>query len=328
MTKISIIIPLRNAQNWIGAALTSLKNQSYADFEAIIVDDGSTDESATIAAKFCDEDGRFILVRQPQGGVSIARNLGIDKATGDWIAFLDADDMLREDALATLVDLQTKTGADIVAARYLRTRTPEKEISFDPGNALYQSPNAFAHFSTLDSDEAIRIGLYQKRILNSPGGVLYRKTIFEDGLRFRNCRYEDLDFFYRAFEKAAKICVSDAIVYLYRDCPGSFINSWTARRLDALSVTDEICRHFKLRADERLLRAADDRRFAAHFNMLLEMTRRNVENPAQINRCIRVIRELRKAELADPDVRLKNKLGALLSYLGSPAIKLLCKLSR
>lgn len=319
---------MHNAGPWVGEALESLRGQTFRSLEAIIVDDGSTDASAEVCRRFCALDPRFRLIIQENEGVSAARNRGVEEARADWIAFMDADDVMPVDALETLVGLQRRTEAGIVAGTYVRTDSPARENNFDPGNALYRRPNAVAAYTVVDSDEAIRLGLYQKRILNTPCGMLFPKSVFSEGVLFRPGRYEDLDFFYRAFEKVGKVCVSDAIVYFYRDTPGSFINSWSPARLDVLDVTDRLLNHMESRGNPALIRAAEDRRFAAHYNMLLEMTRSGFDSDVLRNRCRRVIEKYREAELKDPASRLKNKLGALLSYMGMPAIKAICKLSR
>ena len=313
--RISVIVPVYNSEEWLREALESLEIQTYADFEAVLVDDGSTDGSGAICREFCRKDARFRLISQTNSGVSAARNAGIDAAAGEWIAFLDADDMLAPDALETLMRHALSSGALITVGKYIRG-IPSGVSDGD------------GHVMTVDSDTAILIGLYQTKILNSPCGVLYKTSIFSGGdrLRFRKCRYEDLDLFYQAFERTEKVCILDRTVYYYRDTPGSFINSWSDARLDVLDVTDRIVDHMAGRS-RALLRAAEDRRFAAHFNMLLEMTSHEIDNPEQQARCLRVIRNQRLKELTDGKVRIKNKLGALISYLGMPAIRMICRLS-
>ncbi len=310
---ISVIVPVYNGEEWLGEALESLKGQTYGDFEAIIVDDGSTDNSAAIAKTFCAADSRFRLISQPNAGVSAARNHGIDLAKGEWIAFMDADDIMPLDALEVMMNHAQKSDAGIVAGGYVRG-IPSK------------MPSGEGHAMTVTSETATLIGLYQKKILNNPWGMLFHSSIFKGDtpLRFRKCRYEDLDLFYQAFERTDKVCILDRTVYFYRDTPGSFINTWSDARFDVLDVTDRMVQHFADRSPA-LLRAANDRRFSAHFNILVEMLRHGIDNPKQRERCIKVIKEQRGKALADGNVRIKNKLGALASYLGMPAIKLLCK---
>ena len=312
---ISIIVPVYNAEVWLRDALQSILYQTYTDFEVVMVNDGSTDGSEKICRDFADSDPRFRLISQPNSGVSAARNNGIDHANGEWIAFMDADDIMPPDALAVMMSHAGKSDAKIIAGNFSR-------------GIPHTLPKGDGHSMTIPSDTAIMIGLYQMRILNNPWGMLFHSSVFggKKPLRFRKCRYEDLDLFYRAFERVDKVCILDRNVYFYRDTPGSFINKWSDARLDVLDVTDRMAEHMSHRSP-RLLRAAQDRRFSAHFNMLIEMERHGIDNPEQKKRCLRVIREERMRELTDGKVRLKNKLGALASFLGMPAIKILCRLS-
>lgn len=310
---ISVIVPLYNPGALLAGALDSLRNQSYSCFEAILVDDGSTDSSPILCRQYAEQDSRFRYVRQSNAGVSAARNKGIDLAQGSWIAFMDADDLLPQDALQKMIDSAAKSECLITAGLYSREM---------PSNSSLK----YSRILTMTSEEAIMIGLYQKRILNNPWGVLFHWSVFEGKvpLRFRNCRYEDLDLFYRAFEKVPRICIVESIVYVYRDNPSSFINTWSDSRLDVLDVTDRIVSHMEAH-NPKLVEAAEDRRFSAHCNMLVEMMRLGIRNPEARNRCIKVIKERRAAELLNPNVRIKNKIGALASYVAIPIIRLLCR---
>lgn len=310
---ISVIVPIYNGGGWLRPALESLRKQTFGDFEVIMVNDGSTDHSEQVCKEFSESDSRFRLVTQPNAGVSAARNHGIDIAKGEWIAFMDADDVMPSDALEIMMMHAQESGAGIVAGGY--TRSVPTKMPTGNGSAM-----------TVPSDTAIMIGLYQKKILNNPWGILFHTSVFngKHPLRFRKCRYEDLDLFYQAFERVDKVCIIDRVVYFYRDTPGSFINKWSEARLDVLDVTDRIADHMKNRSPE-LYKAALDRRFSAHFNILVEMLRNGIDNPEQRERCLKIIKEQRFNELTDGNVRIKNKLGALVSYLGMPAIRLLCK---
>lgn len=101
---ISIIIPIYNARTYLMECLHSVLQQSYPNFEVICVDDGSTDESGMICQRLAEQDGRLKYLRQENAGVSAARNLGLDYATGDYICFVDADDCIAKDFLSTLLN--------------------------------------------------------------------------------------------------------------------------------------------------------------------------------------------------------------------------------
>jgi glycosyltransferase involved in cell wall biosynthesis len=97
----SVIVPVHNRSRLLTETLESIKAQSLGDFEVIVVDDGSTDETADVAREYCASDSRFSFLSQSKSGVSAARNLGMSKATGEWMLFLDSDDLMMPDALET-----------------------------------------------------------------------------------------------------------------------------------------------------------------------------------------------------------------------------------
>ncbi|MFW5510256.1 MAG: glycosyltransferase family 2 protein, partial [Prevotella sp.] len=96
---ISIIIPIYNVEKYLRQCLDSVVNQTYQDWEAILVDDGSSDSSPAICDEYAKKDSRFKVLHQANGGVSSARNIGLNKSHGEWLIFLDADDMLKNNAL-------------------------------------------------------------------------------------------------------------------------------------------------------------------------------------------------------------------------------------
>jgi glycosyltransferase involved in cell wall biosynthesis len=102
---VSVIIPAFNPAGMIEQALRSVQTQTINNFEVIVVDDGSTDDTAAITQRFCDGDSRFFLVEQPHGGLSAARNTAIARARGEFIAFLDADDVWLPEKLARQIEL-------------------------------------------------------------------------------------------------------------------------------------------------------------------------------------------------------------------------------
>ena len=290
--KVSIIVPAYNAAPYIGECLASIAAQTWRDFEVLVVDDGSTDGTADVAGKFCSHDPRFTLIRASHGGVSAARNLGIERARGEWIGFADADDCLHPHALESLLETARGSGADVAVG------VMESGSEFKPLDTRSKaSPIIW------DYTEAMRASLYQTHILNSPCGMLMRRTLLGQR-RFREgIRYEDLDAYYRFYEGAHRIAWLPETVYFYRRNGESFINTWNPARLDVLDVTDRLLDYMRERHPE-LVRAAEDRRFSAHFNMLLLMLRHGSSDTESLDRCRRVIRRYRARTLTDPRVRL------------------------
>ena len=127
MPKFSIIIPLYNAEPHIAQCLDSIAQQTYTDFEVIMVDDGSTDNSAAICTEMQRHDSRFFYIYQENGGVSSARNVGIAKATGEWLCFVDADDVLYPATLSTYYNMVSRQDADMAMGSYVLDSNIPKE---------------------------------------------------------------------------------------------------------------------------------------------------------------------------------------------------------
>lgn len=127
---ISIIIPVYNAEKYLRQCLDSIQQQTYPDWEAILVDDGSSDGSPAICDEYAQKDGRFRVVHQANAGVSSARNVGLNNAHGEWITFLDADDRLKNNALEYYAD-HVNENIDMVMAGYV-SLDDESNVIFEP----------------------------------------------------------------------------------------------------------------------------------------------------------------------------------------------------
>ena len=114
MPKVSIIVPVYNAENAIERCIDSILNQEYQDFELLLIDDGSKDSSPKILDRRAAEDDRIIVIHKANSGVSDTRNTGIDKAQGTYIQFLDADDWITNDSTKMLVRTAEERDADLV----------------------------------------------------------------------------------------------------------------------------------------------------------------------------------------------------------------------
>jgi CDP-glycerol glycerophosphotransferase len=118
--RISVIVPIYNVERYLEQSLESAANQTFGDLEVIMVDDGSTDASAEIARGFAARDERFTLLTQANGGLSAARNTGLPHATGEYLAFLDSDDVLPPDAYERLLAALESSGSDFATGNVHR----------------------------------------------------------------------------------------------------------------------------------------------------------------------------------------------------------------
>lgn len=307
MPQISVVIPVYNAEKYLGECIDSVLAQLFADFEVVIVDDGSTDSSSDIVNAYASRDKRVRYIRQTNAGPSAARNTGIDAAEGDWLVFVDSDDTLMPNALQRFVETARKTSADIVCSGFTTGGSKARKQKSDP--------------LVLTPVEAIRDIYYQKRIDPAPWAKMYRKSVW-NGVRFRTgIIYEDLDSVFPVFRNARGVAYIPDRLYFYRPTPSSLMRTFHPARFDVLDVTRRIEDNCKLH-EPALLRAAADRRLSACFNMLglIAAHKTGKRYEAHLQECRDVVKRYRLDSLTDPHVRFKNKAGILLSYMGYPVM--------
>ena len=223
LKKISLIIPCYNSALYLAETLDSVLNQSYLNWECLIVDDGSIDDTAKVAELYVQKDSRFIYLRKDNGGVSSARNLGLRNAIGDYIQFLDSDDLMGKEKLTLHVDfLITNPTVHIVysGSRYFDTMKPERKKIFGRGNFL-----GTIEITMYDIDVLRSVLIRNPFITSAP---LYRKNVFEIvGMYDESMRYlEDWDFQVR--------CASKNLVFHYT---GYFPDTAIFVRLHETSLT-------------------------------------------------------------------------------------------
>lgn len=304
---ISVIVPLYNVEMYISACLDSILSQSYRNIEVIVVNDGSTDFSLQIAETYSEKDDRVKVYSFENAGLAEARNRGLAVATGEYLTFVDSDDMLLPDALETMVKNIREENADLIEGEIIRGTIHSETVKVKKYKKISYTP-----------EKAIEDVLYQKRLLPSAWGKLYKKELF-DNLSFeKGILYEDLNLFYKIFERCHKIVWIDFPVYFYRITEGSILNTWRKERLDVLKVTENLENYISEKYPS-LLFSAQDRRLSANFNMLALCSIHKEKESA--DRCWEHIKKNRISSLKNPKVRMKNKAGVLLSYLGKPILK-------
>ena len=165
---ISVIIPAWNAAETIAETLESLLAQTYSSWEAIVVDDGSSDETAAIAASFAERDARIRVISQPQGGVSAARNAGIALARYDWLLFLDADDWILPQHLERMTDaLMSNPDLDAVHCGWTRVASDGK---LDAEQRCHQSGELFDVFARTNAFATTSVCVVRRSLVEAVGG--------------------------------------------------------------------------------------------------------------------------------------------------------------
>lgn len=240
MDKVSIILPAFNAGKTIETSIHSLIHQSYANLEIIVIDDGSTDDTLMKSNSF--KDKRIMVVSQPNQGVSVARNIGITRSTGDVIMFLDADDLLHPNTIEYVMDTFIRNSCDIVQFAIQEFTDNLPQIADDKCVCTETITGRVAN---------LRLVQPGSQPYSSVCNKAYRKENIINYCFKENIRYEDEDWLYRVYETTNSICILENKMYFYFINPISFMNSsWNEHKLDFVEVFEEKMDYFKIKDPE------------------------------------------------------------------------------
>ena len=220
--KLNIIIPVYNVRQWLEETVNSVLAQTFRDFELILVNDGSTDGSGELCDTFALADSRVSVIHQENAGVSAARNTGLDAATGEFIGWVDSDDIIEADMFQQLVSLAESHQADIVQCRHDRAcalNNAERN-----GSASVMDGDAFVRrmFTKQGGDYTNQVALWSK---------IYRRELWDD-IRFPvGMVYEDEMQTYKVCLKANKIVETEDILYHYVRRENSIITGKNHKKL-------------------------------------------------------------------------------------------------
>ena len=228
---VSIITPVYNAAKRLSCCLESICSQTFADLQIVLVDDGSTDETPAICEEASRHDARICVVRQDNAGPAAARNAGLDAATGEWIAFVDADDRIEPCYIETLLSLAQSKRADIVASDCMFFEHGiTRRFGMTVPNRIY------------DSREKLWGAFLSDELAWSLWAKLYRAELF-DGMRFDAEDYiaEDLDMNARLFMREhVRLATSGCTGYEYHIEECSVDHMFTKRHLRQLEVFERV----------------------------------------------------------------------------------------
>ena len=193
MPELSVIVPVYNAEKYLHKCVDSILNQTYRDFELLLVDDGSPDQCGRICDAYATQDPRVKVIHKPNGGVSEARNVGLDKAKGNYISFIDPDDWVEPDLFRSTIDFCKTKQTDIVCFEVCEVRKNKKKFHY-----------RFAENKIFAAQDALQ-KILTDIIDNSPCNKIYKKAVW-NGVRFPvGRRFEDVATIYKTFYNADRI---------------------------------------------------------------------------------------------------------------------------
>lgn len=233
---VSLIIPVYNVEKYLEKALKSVENQTFKDFEVIIVDDGSTDNSMEIINEFCERNSNFKLITQKNSGPAVARNTALSISKGAYIAFMDSDDYIEPNFLESLYSAATKHNADIACCNF-NNYYPKKNLKiYLPFNS---SPGVYSRKKALKK-LILDIGMHYF-VWNK---LCKREIFFNNNLKFDDMYFEDISISPKMFYYAKKIVLIRDPLYNYTSRENSILHSITTKKTNDFIKSLGIIRNF------------------------------------------------------------------------------------
>lgn len=268
MDLITVIIPVYNVEKYLKECLESIINQTYKNLEIILIDDGSTDASGEICDEYSKRDNRIRVVHKANGGLSSARNLGLDIANGEYVTFIDSDDYIDLEFMKTLHHLCIKNSADIVECEFIRFE-----------NSVVNTFN-LKSVSTIDiyTIEDRRRHVYMKHSIAC--NKMYKHYIFEE-LRFPIGKINEDEY---VTYKALYYCKGKSVylslpLYFYRCNPNSITGKkFSSKRFDAFDAFEERKRFYSERNECDLFWETVEL-YQRVLKKYYYLTKCNIENP-------------------------------------------------
>ena len=306
MPEISVIIPVYNTERYLTECLESVLAQSFRDFEAIIVNDGSTDKSAGIIDAFAKRDSRIVVLRQENKGLSEARNAGIGIAKGNWITFVDSDDTIAPPFLETL---------------FHEVREQEADIACSGKQFLYKAPDgerkATGKYTVkgMTPTEALANALYQNdRPDYSAWNKLYARNLWENRRFKPGIFFEDMEAIPQVLLDAKRVVFIDAPLYQNRRHQESILATpYDLKKAGLLDIAEATCT--RLEGKGKVLEAAAySNLFSASCSILMRTPDNEIFADYR-KRAYGWIKKGRLSSLFNRKNRLKNKVVAAMAFL-------------
>ncbi len=310
---ISIIVPVYNIENYITKCIESIIAQDYSDKELILVDDGSTDHSGEICDRYAACYPWITVLHDENAGLSEARNRGMRVCNGEWIVFVDGDDFVDKKYLSILYNIAEKSRADIVCCQFYKVD--------DTVETPFNSEHEYSYV-TKDRDSAVRDLLYQRTILTSAWGKLFKTVLFKDIFFPVGKIHEDVGTIYKLFFLADVVACTECKLYYYLRRNDSIVHqNFSPKKMDAIEFTQETIDFCKA-GYPQFLPAAISRHFSACFQVISVHGIKSYQQ--YYDYLIQEIKKYRKQVLMDKEARFINRMAALISLVSVRLAVRLC----
>ena len=311
MKLVSVIVPIYNVEDYLRHCLDSIISQTYQNLEIILVDDGSKDNSGKICDEYAERDKRIKIIHKKNGGLSDARNAGLDIAKGAFITLIDSDDWVDSDYVEQQVEGIEENDADMAITSH-KVHYKKRVIDY-----------ATKEHKTYKPEEVLERILYSKGVDLSAWAKLYRAELF-DNIRYPKGRlYEDAATTYKLIDRSKKIVINSISTYNYRMNDKSISRcDFNPKKMDLIVSTKEMVDFVRAKYPH-LARACKRRLKYSELSTYAQLAKSKKLYPEYQEKLSRMIRKGRLSVIIDPKTPSRDKLGLLFSVLGFRMFKLI-----
>ena len=270
---VSIIIPVYNVEDYLKRCVDSIIGQTYKNIEIILIDDGSTDKSGNICDDYLKADKRIKVIHKKNGGLSDARNFGLNISQGDYVCFVDSDDFVSELYVEKLLENSLRTGADVCACNfYYIDEFNKKWIKAEKQEKIYKSDEAIKDIFTVKQNTEVMVW-----------NKIYKKELFDkNDIKFPVGKiHEDNFTTYKIYDKANYVSlINDKLYYYYQRSDSIMGKAFNKKRFDILIALKEIKKYFS--KDNRLQKEVQCNELLINISLLNNMIKANYSKKMQL----------------------------------------------
>lgn len=307
---VSVIVPVYNVEEYLDTCIKSIINQEYTNLEILLIDDGSTDSCLKICNDYAKVDDRIKVIHKENGGLSDARNVGIENCNGSYITFIDSDDYIEKNYISMLYSLIKEYSADISMGKQY-VHYPKKII--DTGS--YKTLKMNAH-------ETLEKMMYSEDVDVSAWAKLYKTELF-DNIRFPKGRlYEDSATTYKLIDKSQCIVLKSIPIYNYIIRNSSITNNAFAKqKMDLIVSTKEMTTYVSEKYPD-LKDSCDRRLMYAYLSTLVQYNKTKSAERHYFDELWKYIKENRKKVLRDKRIPKRDRIALISTYFGAGFFKI------
>lgn len=304
LSLISVIVPVYKTREYLTRCVNSLLEQTYTNLEILLIDDGSPDGAGELCDYFASNDKRVRVIHKQNGGISDARNCGLDNFKGEYFVFVDSDDYVRADYVEYLYRLVCDFDCKLAVCGY--------DVLFTDGNSIKRADDARY---TVSAKECLEKLFYDEFVTVGPWAKIYSRELIGD-IRYPVGKlFEDAGTTYRFMMKCDKIAFGEASKYYYAVRSQSIVTSdFNPNKLDLIEMSDQMCDAAEERWPE-LAAASLRRRVYVRFSTINQMLNTD-RYPEKRGEMIRFVRANRSVIMRDGRAPLRDKIAMIMMMFG------------